>query len=284
MKNILTGLLLLIFLIPQGLFAAADFPEPARAVKKDARNVSIAGNIIESRVYESPDDVKSLNNFYRTSITGDGFAETYNKSQNGIDLSRYNKGDLAFAVAIYNKNNINTISISRYIKQPGLPPPSVANMSWQEYLQLLPEEDVPGRDLDIVPRPPDSVRVGIETMANAAVLTYTTPKQIAEIRSYYREVMPQLGWKEVSAVDFNRMMNRAKNQGMNLSGVNFEGKIAGVEIGDLIKNSQALNFEGPKGRVSVTMVDADPKTPSKKAMVLVNYVEDLKIYGSKDKK
>jgi len=284
--NFIAAVFSLLVLLPAH---ASDFPEPEGAVCKSTNSTSLGGTAVESRVYESSDSLGKISSFYKTYFNKEGFDSVAWKNseamveKNSLNLitkesMRYEKLDTVYSVTVADKDNKREITVAKHLRSTGAGEFSPESVKWDELIKLMPKEDVPGADLDIVPRPPQSVRLSSRIFGQIAMLSYSSEMTIDAISDFYHKAMGDYGWREAGIKDFDKVLAEGKrNHADPHAERSLDNSFIGMQFGALSKGSKILYFNCPKGSVDVTLMNMEPSNPKGKVCVMVYYVESKKV-------
>jgi hypothetical protein len=156
-----------------------------------------AGRLIETKPYMiadketlcaviySPKTIEEVRAYYDEALTQKGFKPTedqYDKLLKQQEMA-FKKDDLIVSIAIWDKGGgVTGISVVKYLQPPGAPDMEASiNKALKEKLVLKkmpsPAEDMPGKDLAFIPRPPAGVRWFSFKLKNNEQLLYFTPEK-----------------------------------------------------------------------------------------------------------
>ncbi len=275
--------------VPAGEPAVApedtDFVAPPDAVQTEAKTITLGKITIESRTYECPDGVDELKGFYQGHFSDTGYQTAVDLEQKESRVLRFEKGATNVSVSLAPKADASRINIMRYVKQPGAKVPAFQDMDWKDWMQFVPKEDTPGADLDIVPRPPQSVRLTSQAVDNIAGLTYIIDMSVEELRLVYLEAMEEIGWVLDKQYDLEKDMAKAREMGLNLSQIDADAVLfKGLTLGDMLKGQQVLHFYGEKGSAEINLMNSEPGKVDPRVLVTINYIEGKDIYEAATKK
>ncbi|MCP4652942.1 MAG: hypothetical protein GY858_06110 [Candidatus Omnitrophica bacterium] len=266
-----------------GSVFAVDFPipQPPQGQMIDTHSIAMGGINVTSYVYRSSKKKSELVDYYKELFDKKEFKLILDQKDSSRDkrLLRYRREDLVMTVAILPKDGETEVVIAKYIQPEGTAPPEERKMSFQEMLGQMPKEDEAGGDLDVVPRPPDSVRIHSYVRGNVAVIIYNSAISVESLRDFYDNQMGLHGWKknkDIATGEVARSYNTEKGlKKASPMGMSFASD---VNVGQLMQGGRKLLFHGRMGSADITLLNAgsedEPLT-----IVTINYREDEEIYG-----
>jgi len=248
---------------------------PPGAKKVDEQTVTMGGQTSHADFYETSQSADSVAAYYRQNLP----TQNYNLSKDTTEKQKnyllFQKENESVAVIAEPNDQGSKFSISSYVKTG-----SLQNPQWQEFLDLMPKEDVPGSDLDIVPRPPDSVRIGCKPLDNMAFLGYVTDASMDDLKKFYLDNMGDYGWKmKQPPINFKDQLDAARAKNKNtVTNIDTMSVTSDTPMMRLAEHTTIMHFDGPKGNVSVSIMPLKPKDPKSKMLVSIMYSEKKEIY------
>lgn len=235
--------------------------EPAEGVP--AGLFTAGGEAVAYRSGLKPSEVAR---FYEPFFKRKGFKHRKDKEGKvlGFQNFRFESSYAAVDLLLKNKGRGSELVVVKY------PSPDGTLKALDDPLSqaVLPEQDMPGMDIEVIPRPPGGVRTlsyrkkGLEEKA-----AYTTPLGMGEVLDFYRRKMPSLGWRLLRERSTRNTLNAYKSYGGKKA--NFPDKILNgkIDIGSAISDSYVMDFDSYFGRVRII---AYPNIISRESGSMVN--------------
>ncbi len=246
------------------------FPQ-AQKVKQE--EMTIDGNPAQSSIYTTQSPPEEVVEFYKTKLGNFGWELKSDRDQRGVKLLIFYKKDKMLNLIVQSMLGKNYITLTQSqlpeTTPGGTTPCPACEKKKQELIEKLklsegtkledvdinqikgafpqesvaPEEDTPGRDLQLVPRYPGAVRASAMERDNGKKmnLSYYTQHSIDDVVNFYRQNMPNYYWKSVDELDFQNLP-----AGMN-------DKV-GVDIA-----GQSLVFKSPSASCIISITE-EPQT------------------------
>ena len=283
----LTGFAVFLFIFSfAGRILAGEFviPLPPHAKAVQDVEIPLAGDTIKGHSYSTSLSRDDAGFYYRDIFAKAGFVLTSQKPvEPAAQLFTFTRDNQSCYVRIETSKGATLVSLTSYVNSSGPGGPDLKKMTWQDMLKMLPQEDVPGADLDIIPRPPNSVRVMVQIHSNTAILGYLSKTPLENIKDFYLAAMSDYEWKNFSAGKTKDAFDRADKQGEEYKNKLGQVKTLGMPIGQLAEDAVNLTFEGPKGKADIMLMNSDLKKGAK-VMVTIAYTEKKEIYEEKGRK
>ena len=240
---------------------AFDVPAPPDSKLDQTKPLIFGGRKLSATGYVSTANVLAIVEFYKAHFMEEGFklivdkylADTPNRQL------RFAKGPQEvdiFLVPI--ADGTTQVGILPHYQGPGVQPfdktfPSFKDTVFHEPQSKMPTEDVPGEEIPLVPRLPDSVRIKSQVYNSGAIMgIYVVPMKVSEVVDYYKETMPNYNWNldnEVSANKAPKGVESIASLIPKIPNVFTDGE----NLGEVISNSAVLHYSGQWGRVTITV-------------------------------
>lgn len=237
--------------------ADLDFnvPSPPQSSLLKSQPFRFGGRDIQVSVYTSQSDQENIIKYYKVFFENKGF-QIVSDRQIQIANKRmlsFKKDILVVNIAILPKLGDTKVVIGKYLQPEGSPPIEELKPSLKDSMFALPKEDCEGEDLNIIPRPPESVRLSSSDTGSRAVLVYTTSLSVPEARDFYKLNMPYQGWEikqEMAAADGLNAYKRTTGK----SSLGVKAPLEGFNAEQIISDSYLLEFYGRFGRADITIL------------------------------
>lgn len=277
LKSFTAFLIILVGLSP--LYAENDLnfkiPTPANAKSLDSKEFTLGGRQILAELYgcdKTPDEVSD---FYRNFFQEQGFQKKTDKPnvKTKKQFLRFKKNELVIDITVYDKQGQTEVGITKYLEPAGEPSLEKLKPSVKDSIFTLPKEDLPGKDITGISRPPESVRISSMDFGKSAQALYTTTLNAETTSDFYRKNMASSQWvlsNEIAtkqAADAYKKTTKKKELGIESffsDGESFE---------QIINDSYVLNFYSGKSKCQITIF---PNFLSRElgSMVQISYNEE----------
>jgi hypothetical protein len=155
--------------------------------------------------------------------------------------------------------NGTLVVISKYIQSENSPDIEKSLISVKDPMFSIPEpeseEDVPGEDLKIIPRPPQSTRWSASAQKNQVRLIYATSLSVTEAVEFYKNKMPGYDWqveRETATKDALDAYTQATGGKEAFRVPKFFGGLEDPK--EIIRGGYVLNFKGSQGQAQITVM------------------------------
>jgi len=246
-------------------------PQPPESKLLHTKLVELANTDVQTVLYTSREDEAAILEYYQQFFSSQGFEAILDKQRQTRNkrLLRFKKDDLVVSIALLSKLEETEVVVAKYLQPEGAPPIEELKPSLKDSMFALPKEDCEGEDLDIIPRPPDSVRLLSLDRGNMVTLSYATSLFVEEARDFYKLNMPYQGWEikqEMAAADGLNAYKRTTGK----SSLGVKAPFEGFNVEQVIRDSYLLEFYGRFGRANITILPnfMDRESGS---MVQINY-------------
>jgi hypothetical protein len=247
---------------------------PPGAKKVDEQTVTLGGQTAHADFYETNASSDSVAAYYRQNLPPQNFSLSKDTTEQQKNYLLFQSENQSVSIIVEPTDSGSKFSVSSYMKTG-----EMQNPQWQEFVNLMPKEDVPGADLDVVPRPPDSVRIGCQPLENMAFLGYTTDASADFLKKFYLDNMATYGWTNKPTTDFKTQLAEARAKKPNtMTNLDSMAVTSDMSVMRLAEHTTILNFDGPKGNVSVSIMPLKPDDPNSKMLVSIRYAEKKEIY------
>jgi hypothetical protein len=237
---------------PQG---DSDFPLPPESELLETKDLRLGGRDIQTFVYKSKVDQYNITEYYRKFFQDKEFDNLLDKREKRKDkqLLKFKKGELVFSLAIIPKPDGTHVVIAKYLEPAGSPPLESMELSVKDSLFALPQQDGPGKDLDFIPRPPESIRWLRQDLERRSLLTYATKLSVEEVVAFYKAQMPAQGWEFIKETATQQAVEAYKST-TGKKDLGLEKPFSdGEDLNQIINDSYVLDFKGRAGEVRLTI-------------------------------
>ncbi len=159
-----------------------------------------------------------------------------------------------------------SIAVARYTQLPGTADLEKTLPSLKDSFMALPTQDTKGEDLNVIPRPPNSVRWASLIQSGQAMLTYAVPLSVAEAAQFYKSNMPYQAWELQDETPARQLINDYTRLSGNRN-LGLPSLIQGVDLNRIASESYIMNFKGRYGQTRITIM---PNFIDKKAGSVVH--------------
>jgi len=250
--------------------------QPPQSTLVDTHTMNLGGRDFFSAVYASGLTMPQIIEYYQNLFVEEEYALILDRKVKKVGkLIRFKRGDHVVSIALLPKKNQTQVAISQYLQRADSPSLSLEglDLSWQEFMEIFPKKEWPGEDIDIIPRPPESVRVLSMGRAKSKILHYSSPISAQEVKEFYAEVLPSYGWymvKEVSMKDTLKLYKETTGKEI-LKGVPF---FPGVNLEELIAGGYVLYYNNSEenARAQIQVFNLYPRQ-ERGAEVQIHYEE-----------
>ena len=255
------GLLALFLMRTPGFALGINFevPAPENSEIVDTHHFTMFGRDVVGTAYKSDDDERTIESFYQIFFRNNGFKKMSNRKVTGTVARRmqFKKENLVVEVAIFPSEEGTDVAVAKYTLPEGVSKIEDLPLSISDTFFPMPKEDAEGEDLEMVSRPPDSIRMGNFSVEDRTYVTYATELTIFEALDFYRDEMNFEGWELVQEMDTGKLLSDYKEvtgkSGLNLGKVN--SLIQGMgNVNQAMASSFILDFAGPEGFVKITIM------------------------------
>ncbi len=253
-----------------------EIPAPPGARLLETKPVSIGGRKIYASLYESKQELKDIIEYYQRFFKENNFKLVLDEKGRPKNrrLLRFKKEELMVSIAFLEKGEKREITVGKYLQPEGLPEIDDTPLSLKDF--PLPQEDVTGKDLKIVPRPPESVRWMCEEKRSRITLLYASSLSVERIREFYRQQMYIQGWQMTGEIPIGEAVKAYKQaSGKKDLGLQMPFKDA-ENLEEIISSAYFLEFRGKvEGREAKVDITIFPNFIDKKlgSMVQIEYGE-----------
>lgn len=232
-----------------------DVPAPPHSKFLDSKEFRMAGRQIYALLYGSDESAETIGEYYRNFFQKQDFQKISDKpnEKTNKQLLGFKKDELVVKIAIMVKDDETEIVVTKYLEPAGEPPLEKTKPSVKDTLFALPKEDVPGKDLAVVPRPPQSVRIMDMDRGPTATIMYTTSLDVNAAADFYRVKMPEQEWtlaKEMAA----KKAVQAYEEATGKKSLGIKSPFSdGEDFEQVISDSYVLDFKASFGSAQITI-------------------------------
>lgn len=222
---------------------------------------SFGGREFEGMSYYSREEGNKIAGHYKNFFSNQGFNEVIDNNLFGDETVRqmkFKKGEDFFEIMINrmpDQEGELQVSVIKYIQPEGAPAIEELRPSVDDSFIPIPRQDEGDGDIDIIPRPDESVRWVSKKIGQNIQLLYAVPLSVSEACRFYKDQMYYKGWELEKDASTGEMMNFYKEQtGKDLAG-NFPPVFSGGEnMSEVISGSSVLYFNNSYyGKATVTV-------------------------------
>lgn len=256
------SLILIFFSIFFCLYAYAetdlnfDVPLPQQATLLENKDMEFGGRQVLLGLYSSAQAGSEVSKYYKDFFEGKEFNKILDQTdtKTSRQILRFKKEDLVVSISIEpDAQGGCRIVVAKYLQPAGMPDPEQIKPSVKDSFFALPKKDVPGEDLFIIPRPPQSVRMVSMNKSGRAILLYTTTLSVSEAVDFYKDNMPDKGWK-VTNITAARDAANAYKAAKNKKSLGVESPFSdGENFEEVINDSYMMSFGGDNGKSQIVI-------------------------------
>jgi len=264
---------LIIFIILMGLNFLGytqDFSylKPPSVFYQREENISVSGQDIKAYVFQTTLTEVDLINFYDKNLRDKGFTKASKEfHQANLRLFKYTKKSQVINIQIMKAQEGfpgTTVIVSVYNQPSGGSsegcPVCGGGFSSNNSLTSRPEsttqnfdsitQDLPGEDLEFIPRPPGSIRlINVKNDTPFMVnIVYRCSQSIEELRKFYKQNMGYHYWKLTAEIPSSQLGDELKN----LAGKLPQGSPVSL---DVLTSAYNLYFKGPYGEAIIVIME-----------------------------
>ena len=232
-----------------------NIPVPAGTNLLDTKELRMACRQIETALYASDKSADTVAEYYRNFFQEQEFQKLIDKAsaKTKKQTLRFKKDELIVNITITAGEDKTKIVTTKYLQPAGEPPLEKIKPSVKDSLFALPKEDVPGKDLADVPRPPESVRIASLGRGMNATVIYTTSLDVRAAADFYRQKMPLKQWVSVNEISARKAVE-AYQEATGKKGLGIETPFSdGEDFQQIISDSYVLNFDADFGSCQITI-------------------------------
>lgn len=205
-----------VFLLTFSLADAAiweNVPALPQAKKLKQEESLINNSPVQSAIYLTEVPAEEIVEFYKTKLINFGWkleSEVENEKTRALLFSK--REDYAnIMISDFQGKNYITIAQSKIPKESDNPEGESVCLECKDELKKsftwMHPSDIPGRDLPIIPRYPEAIRVSSVERENGrkADLSYYTRGSLEDVLSFYRQNMSNESWELEKEMDFQKL-------------------------------------------------------------------------------
>ncbi|MFH0791215.1 MAG: hypothetical protein V2A64_06240 [Candidatus Omnitrophota bacterium] len=256
-------ILIMLILFPLGFCRAEELnieiPVPPESELTAQQTMTVLGRNVQSSDYLSTQKQDRIKEYYRCFFNNQGFKNTPGKNLGEIELLRFKKEDwmkkqeLVVDVVLFEDPQGTKVSIAKYLQNAGCPDIEESKLSLKDLAVTLPTEDAPGKDLKIIPRPPESVRLVSPGKEGGSVFLYASPLPVNQLKEFYRSQMRYQGWETEKESNVGEAA-QAYKQAAHKKDLGLPALFGdGGNLEQVINNACVLIFKGSEGRAKITI-------------------------------
>lgn len=252
-------------------------PGPPQGELLDSKALRLGGRDIRTFLYNSKENQYDIAAYYQRFFEGQEFWNILDKAKqhNGSRILRFKKQDLVVSISIMPDIDETQVVIAKYLQPEGSLSPEETKPSVKDSLFALPEQDKPGEDLMVIPRPPESIRWMSKKLDRGQFLIYATALPVAETVRFYKAQMPYRAWRlQEETATSNTLETYKQITGRKDLGVQTPFS-DGEDLNQIVNDSYILNFRGSFGEAQITVFPnfVDRQLGS---IVQINYNKDIR--------
>ncbi len=178
-----------------------EIPAPPESEMQSKQTMTAFGRDVQSFDYLSSQKQERIKEYYRCFLNNQGFKNTREKNLGEIKLLRFKKEDwmgkqeLVVDVVLFEDPQGTKVSIAKYLQNAGCPDIEENKISLKDIVGSFPQEDTQGKDLKMIPRPPESIPWLNSDREGSSNLLYASPLSVAQLKEFYQRQMPAQGWE-----------------------------------------------------------------------------------------
>ncbi|RKY27539.1 MAG: hypothetical protein DRP61_04045 [Candidatus Omnitrophota bacterium] len=263
---------LIIFIILMGLNFLGytqdfSFLKPPSTFYQREQKVNVSGQDIKAYVFQTTLTEADLIDFYDRVLKDKGFTKAseefqqastgffkYTKKSQVINIQIMKaQGDfpgVTVVASVYNQSAISSEGCSAC--GGGFPSDNSLTSSPGSTAQNFDSitEDLPGEDLEFIPRPPGSIRlVNVKNDAPFMVnIVYKCSQSREELKKFYKQNMDYHYWKLTAEISSSQLGDELKN----LTGKLPQGPPVSL---DVLTSAYNLYFKGPYGEATIVIME-----------------------------
>lgn len=256
-------ILTMIILFPLGFCRAGELdievPIPPESKIIDTQTITAFGRDIQAAAYISTQTQNRLKEYYRWFFNNQGFKNTQEKDMREINQLRFKKADwmnkqeLVIDVILFEDPQGTKVSIAKYLQNAGSPDIEESKLSLKDIAGTIPTEDAPGKDLKMIPRPPESTRWVSSDKEGGSILLYASSLPVNRLKDFYRGQMSDQGWEIEKEIDVKEAVEKYK-KAAHEKDFGLPAPFADAEsLEQVISDAHVLNFKGSAGRAKITI-------------------------------
>jgi hypothetical protein len=260
-SNIFTGAIVFIIVLAVAVSAGAktdltfDVPAPPQGKLLDTKELRIGNRQVEMVLYGSAASSDTIAEYYAGFFQQHDFQKIAEEQNAKIkkQLLQFKKKELIVNVAIMLKEDRTEVAVAKYLQLAGEPPLEKTKPSVKDTLFALPKEDVAGKDLPVVPRPPESVRIMDMERGSSATIMYTTSLDVDAAADFYRVKMPGQEWTLTNEIAAKKAVEAYENT-TGKKTLEIKSPFSdGEDFEQVIRDSYMLNFDADFGTAQITI-------------------------------
>lgn len=237
-----------------------EVPPPENSELLDTPSLKLFNTDLKGATYKSQENLYRITAFYGNFFNQQGFKKTLDTTMPGGKISRiqFRKQNLVVDIVLTPKQGGTDVGIAKYILPEKVSKLEDMALSMNDSVFILPKADMPGEDLDSIPRPPSSVRIADMRGAGTEYLTYTTRLPMPELREFYKGAMKHGEWQPKSEIDMAELTANYKrlsgntDLGLGKSRFPFQGS---RDLEEIVSQGYVLEFtSGVNESVRITIM------------------------------
>jgi hypothetical protein len=253
-----------VFILTFSLADAAvweNVPSLPQAKKLKQDELLINNSPVQSIIYLTDVSVEEIIEFYKTKLINFGW-----KLESGVENEKTRvllfskREDYAnIMISDFQGKNYITIAQSKIPQENDNPEEEPACPECKDELKKsfawMHPSDIPGRDLPLIPRYPEAIRVNSMERENGrkADLSYYTRGSLEDVLSFYRRNMGNESWELEKEIDFQKLSPELSDA---LKLVDLKGK--------------SLIFKGPIGKCIISVLE-NPQEDEDSRIIGIKY-------------
>lgn len=266
-------LISLVFLKGPGLteegFSPAFSPPESKIV--DSRDMTMAGIDIHSFLYSTSLTREAVIDYYQDYLVKQGFRLIVDTQDKNRRLLRFQKDKFMLNIALLLPSEETRVAVTYYIQPKNKPSPEKGAFSWEELISnALPSAgsaDYPGKDLDFIPRPPESTRIFSVHMSNFSYLGYISTYSVDELRNFYGNNM--IGWEAEDGIPMGDTVKKYKEVFHKKEVIS---SIPGIDLEQIVQGGYVMKYKGHDGAAQVNLFSNRYSEKNKaKSIILIRY-------------
>lgn len=236
-----------------------EIPAPPESEMQGKQTMTAFGRDVQTADYLSTQKQDRIKEYYRCFFNNQGFKNTQEKNLGEIKLLRFkkedwmNKQELVIDVVLFNDPKGTKVSIGKYLQNLGGPDIEENKPSLKDLGITFPQEDKPGKDLKMIPRPPESIRWVNSDKKDGSILLYASPLSVTQLKEFYQRQMPAQGW-EIEKESNVGEAAKAYKQATHKKDLGLPTLFAdGENLEQIITDAYVLIFKTSRDRAKITI-------------------------------
>lgn len=245
---------------------------PPESKLVDTRDMTMSGIDIHSFLYSTSLTREAVIDYYQDYLAKNGFQLILDTQDKHRKLLRFQKNTFVLNIALLSPAEETKVAVTYYIQPAGKPSPEKGVLSWRELVSNgfppAGSADNPGKDLDFIPRPPESTRLVSVIMPNFSYLGYLSTYTVDQLRDFYSKNMLSLGWEAEDEISMGDTLKRYKEATHKKS----ISPAPGIDLEQIVQGGYVLNYKGYNGAARINILSNRYSEKNKvNSIILIRY-------------